>query len=403
MNSSRRWPNTPARPHVPVCASETLGSRWPYKEMLDRDAIGVVMVDLCWTGGLTEGRKIASLAETYHKPFAPHDCIGPVGFCRGGSHVVQPTQYADPGICARVLFRLVQGTGHRGPGHSRRLRPSDGGARGWARTFGLRCSSVPTSLCAGARREGARTLRSLRQIRVDNRLLRRPWPGDRARPCRGRGRRRQRTRRGEAAAAAQPLIAAGHRISTRAFDVTDEAAVQRRVRWVRRRGRRIDICSTTPAFNSQADGRSEHRRVAASDGNKPHQRLSGRSGGGAAHDRAGRQDRQHRLADQRGGPGDGRALYGRQRRHQDADASMAAEWASPTSRPTPSARLHPDRNEPGSGRRPKFDAWVRGRTPSGRWGSRTTWSAPRRSWLRPLRLTSTVRSSTSTAAMLAVM
>jgi galactonate dehydratase len=48
--------------------------------MLDRGAVHVVMVDLCWTGGLTEGRKIASMAETYHRPFAPHDCIGPVGF-----------------------------------------------------------------------------------------------------------------------------------------------------------------------------------------------------------------------------------------------------------------------------------------------------------------------------------
>ena len=66
--------------HIPVCASETLGSRFPYKDMLDRDAIGIAMVDLCWTGGLTEGRKIAALAETYHRPFAPHDCTGPVGF-----------------------------------------------------------------------------------------------------------------------------------------------------------------------------------------------------------------------------------------------------------------------------------------------------------------------------------
>ncbi len=48
--------------------------------MLDRDALAVCMVDLCWTGGLTEGRKIAALAETWHRPFAPHDCIGPVGF-----------------------------------------------------------------------------------------------------------------------------------------------------------------------------------------------------------------------------------------------------------------------------------------------------------------------------------
>lgn len=63
-----------------ICASETLGSRWPYKDMLDRDALSVCMVDLCWSGGITEGRKIASLAETWHRPFAPHDCIGPVGF-----------------------------------------------------------------------------------------------------------------------------------------------------------------------------------------------------------------------------------------------------------------------------------------------------------------------------------
>jgi L-alanine-DL-glutamate epimerase-like enolase superfamily enzyme len=48
--------------------------------MLDRDAMHVVMADLCWTGGLTEGRKIAAMAETYHRPFAPHDCIGPIGF-----------------------------------------------------------------------------------------------------------------------------------------------------------------------------------------------------------------------------------------------------------------------------------------------------------------------------------
>ena len=47
--------------------------------MLDRDAMHVVMANLCWTGGLTEGRKIAAMAETYHRTFAPHDC-GPIGF-----------------------------------------------------------------------------------------------------------------------------------------------------------------------------------------------------------------------------------------------------------------------------------------------------------------------------------
>jgi len=80
MNSPAALAEYARSTDVPVCASETLGSRWPYKDILDLGAAGVVMVDLCWTGGLTEGRKIASLAETYHRPYAPHDCTGPVGF-----------------------------------------------------------------------------------------------------------------------------------------------------------------------------------------------------------------------------------------------------------------------------------------------------------------------------------
>ena len=80
MNSPQALAEYARSTDVWVCASETLGSRYPYKDMLDRDAMHVVMVDLCWSGGLTEGRKIAALAETYHRPFAPHDCIGPVGF-----------------------------------------------------------------------------------------------------------------------------------------------------------------------------------------------------------------------------------------------------------------------------------------------------------------------------------
>lgn len=90
---SPRWYEDPIRMNSPqalaefarstsvwTCASETLGSRFAYKDYMDRDATSVVMADLCWTGGLTEGRKIAAMADTYHRPFAPHDCIGPVGF-----------------------------------------------------------------------------------------------------------------------------------------------------------------------------------------------------------------------------------------------------------------------------------------------------------------------------------
>lgn len=80
MNAPQALADYAAATSVPTCASETLGSRFPYKDYLERDAIGVVMTDIVWTGGLTEARKIAALADTFQRPFAPHDCTGPVAY-----------------------------------------------------------------------------------------------------------------------------------------------------------------------------------------------------------------------------------------------------------------------------------------------------------------------------------
>lgn len=61
-----------------VCGSENLGTKFWYAEAFERGCIDVAHFDLCWIGGLTEGRKIAALAETFERPIAPHDCVGPV-------------------------------------------------------------------------------------------------------------------------------------------------------------------------------------------------------------------------------------------------------------------------------------------------------------------------------------
>ena len=42
-----------------------------------------MIADLFWTGELTEERKIAAMAVTCHRPFAPHGCVGPVGLIAG--------------------------------------------------------------------------------------------------------------------------------------------------------------------------------------------------------------------------------------------------------------------------------------------------------------------------------
>lgn len=63
---------------VPIAASETLATRWSFREVLSRNAAGIVMADLSWTGGISEARKIAHLAEAHQRPVMFHDCTGPV-------------------------------------------------------------------------------------------------------------------------------------------------------------------------------------------------------------------------------------------------------------------------------------------------------------------------------------
>lgn len=69
-----------AATRVPVAASETLGTRWSYRELLERRAAGMVIFDPTWVGGITESKKIVAMAEAYQLPATPHDCVGPVSF-----------------------------------------------------------------------------------------------------------------------------------------------------------------------------------------------------------------------------------------------------------------------------------------------------------------------------------
>ena len=63
---------------VPICASETLAGRPAFREMMAKHACGICMLDIGWVGGLSEAKKIATMAEAHQLPVAPHDCTGPI-------------------------------------------------------------------------------------------------------------------------------------------------------------------------------------------------------------------------------------------------------------------------------------------------------------------------------------
>ena len=63
---------------IPLCQSERVLTRFGFRQFIERNAADIIMPDLSWCGGITEGREIATYADTYFLPITTHDCIGPV-------------------------------------------------------------------------------------------------------------------------------------------------------------------------------------------------------------------------------------------------------------------------------------------------------------------------------------
>lgn len=62
---------------VPIATGETAVGRRGFAPLLAAGVIDYATVDVQWTGGISEARKVASLADSYAVPVAPHDCTGP--------------------------------------------------------------------------------------------------------------------------------------------------------------------------------------------------------------------------------------------------------------------------------------------------------------------------------------
>src|SRR6202158_51402 len=74
------------RAQVPVRISvgERLDTRFEFLPVLTRHLTDYVMPDVTWTGGISELKKIATLAEIFYIPISPHDASGPVNVLAGG-------------------------------------------------------------------------------------------------------------------------------------------------------------------------------------------------------------------------------------------------------------------------------------------------------------------------------
>jgi galactonate dehydratase len=71
-------PTVAAHTTIPIAAGERLFSRWDFKPLFEQGVIDVIQPDLSHAGGITEVKKIASMAEAYDVALAPHCPLGPI-------------------------------------------------------------------------------------------------------------------------------------------------------------------------------------------------------------------------------------------------------------------------------------------------------------------------------------
>jgi galactonate dehydratase len=77
-NAQHAYSVLAAESSVPIAHSETIATRYEIKDFLENKAMDILMYDLCWCGGISEGKKMSDLADTFQIPTAPHTCGGPL-------------------------------------------------------------------------------------------------------------------------------------------------------------------------------------------------------------------------------------------------------------------------------------------------------------------------------------
>ena len=82
-----------SRSAVPVCVGERLYTRWQFRAVLEGQLAEYIMPDVIRTGGISELRKIATMAEAYFVPVSPHDATGPVTLIAGAQTMMATANF----------------------------------------------------------------------------------------------------------------------------------------------------------------------------------------------------------------------------------------------------------------------------------------------------------------------
>jgi len=77
-NAQQAYAVLAAETSIPIAHSETIATRYEVKDFLEAKATDILMYDLCWCGGPSEGKKMSDMADAYNIPTSPHTGGGPL-------------------------------------------------------------------------------------------------------------------------------------------------------------------------------------------------------------------------------------------------------------------------------------------------------------------------------------
>jgi galactonate dehydratase len=160
MNNFHALAELAASTRVPITASETVATRPLFREMMARQAVGIVMLDLSWVGGISEAKKIATMAEAHHLPVAPHDCTGPVVYVASchlslNALIQESVRAFYTGWYKEIVTELADGE---------RLHPADGRPRGSVPACFRTSPDARTPCCSARPFERAGVARSVEEV-----------------------------------------------------------------------------------------------------------------------------------------------------------------------------------------------------------------------------------------------
>jgi galactonate dehydratase len=111
-----------------ISVGERLHTRFEFVPVLEQELADYIMPDVTWTGGISELKKIATLAEAYYVPVSPHDASGPINVVAGAQVMLTvpnfhrlETAHFDLSSYNRFITRPLDNSGGRlkvpeGPG-----------------------------------------------------------------------------------------------------------------------------------------------------------------------------------------------------------------------------------------------------------------------------------------------